>query len=748
MPEEPRRTGRNTALIVLLAATSAPAIVHAQSATPGSVITLDPIVIEGETLSAADVAEERFAVTPGGATLLRTDDLPQQANVRLSDALRRAPGIVIQDFFGGFDQPRLQIRGSGLQQNPVERGVLFLQDGLPLNRADGSYIVGFANPSQAEFIEINRGYTTNRLGATVLGGALNFVSPTGSSAPGLSFEGTGGSFGHVEGTAQAGFSTETMDGHLSFDAGRRDGFRDINDSSRIAANANGAIQISDAVSARLFTGYSLIDFDVAGPLPRDVLENSPESVFGGPTVIPGTPPTVFSPGPNVLRDRPNREADQVRIGGRVTGDFDDHVVDAALGFSITDDTFTFPISGGVRETDGSDFTVVGRYAYQPDQDSVLPLFEATILYTQGSADRTYRINEAGRAGAVIGENDLSAETLSIYAGANIPLGAGFVLSPGVAYARATRDNDDRFGSPTRPTIAFNPVMPDQRLPNGAVPATDTSYDRSYDGFSPSLALSWQPVEDHTVFAAVSRSFEPPTHDDLLTTINGTPNSSAGRPSPGAPGLAADAFATPDLDAQRATTVEAGWRGRFDRGAVDVVVYHSWIDNELLSLRDVTGAPLGAVNADETRHFGIEFGATAAITEELTGRLGYTFQDFRFRDDPLRGDNRLAGAPPHVVTLDLDYAITDDLSVGGSLLWRPDTTPVDNFNTLSNDSFAVLDLRASYAVTPWAGVFVDIRNVTDTTYASSTLIVDQARADQAAFLPGDGRAFYGGFQARF
>ena len=747
MPGRPSHHRKNVALCLLLAAV-VPDTARAQSATPGAVITLDPVIVEGETGAAVDLAEERLAATPGGTALLRTDDLPLHANVRLSDALRRVPGVVIQDFFGGFDQPRLQIRGSGLQQNPVERGVLFLQDGLPLNRADGSYIVGFANPRQAEFIEVNRGYTTNRLGATVLGGALNFVSPTGSSSPGFGFEAAGGSFGHVDGTVRAGFATDTMDGFLSFDAGRRDGFRDVNDSRRAAVNANGAVQISDAVSARMFAGYSVIDFDVAGPLTRDLLESSPESVFGGPTVIPGMPPTVVNPGPNVLRDEPNREADQFRFGGRVTGDFSAHVVDAALGYSLTDDTFTFPISGGVRETDGGDFTVVGRYAYRPDGDAVLPLFEATILYTVGSADRTYAVNENGRAGATIGENDLDADTLSIYAGANIPLGGDFVLSPGIAYARATRENTDRFGSATRPTIAFNPAMPDQRLPDGAVPATDTSYDRSFDAFSPSLALSWRPVEDQIVFTAVSRSFEPPTHDDLLATINGTPNSSPGRPNPANPALAAEAFATPDLDAQTATTVEAGWRGGFDRVAVDAVVYYSWIDNELLSLRDVTGAPLGAVNADETRHFGIELGAAAEVVDGLIGRLGYTFQDFRFRDDPLRGDNRLAGAPPHVVTLDLDYAVTDGLNVGGSVLWRPGTTPVDNFNTVENDAFAVLDLRASYAVTPWAGIFAEVRNVTDATYASSTLIVDQARPDQAAFLPGDGRSFYAGVRARF
>ena len=79
----------------------------------------------------------------------------------------------------------------------VERGVLALRDGLPINRADGSYVVGFANPAQAESIEVYRGYLANRLGASVLGGAFNFISPTGASAPGTRLMLSGGSFGQL-----------------------------------------------------------------------------------------------------------------------------------------------------------------------------------------------------------------------------------------------------------------------------------------------------------------------------------------------------------------------------------------------------------------------------------------------------------------------------------------------------------------------------------------------------------------------
>lgn len=75
-------------------------------------------------------------------------------------------------------------------------------------------------------------------------------------------------------------------------------------------------------------------------------------------------------------------------------------------------------------------------------------------------------------------------------------------------------------------------------------------------------------------------------------------------------------------------------------------------------------------------------------------------------------------------------------------------PVDNMNTLYADPYAVFDLRTEYKIDKTFTVFGEITNLFNETYASSTLIVDQARPDQAAFLPGDGRGFYAGVKARF
>lgn len=731
------------------------AIPHAafsQSATPGSIVVLKEIVVEGRRIGGEELAREKLEAIPGGTGLIVDRTLTGKTNLSISDVLVATPGVIVQNFFGSNDQPRIQIRGSGLQQNPVERGVLVLQNGLPINRADGSYVVGLANPRQAQFTEVYRGYTANRLGATVLGGALNFVSPTGSSAPGVILGVEGGSFGQLSASAQAGAKQENLDGLAQVSFSRRDGFRDRNESDRLNVDANVGIELTDTISSRLFMGYTDLNFDVVGPLTKQGLNRNPRQVHTGPTVRPNpTPPPMLrmsNPGPNVVRDQPQREVDQFRLVSRTTATSGAQIVDLLLGYTYTEDAFRFPIPAGIRETEGGDFTSVLRYAYGPDDARTLPLFETTAKYVTGSADRQNFANNAGSKGPMFGRSELDAGTLSLYAGLNIPIGDAFTLSPAVAYAWAKRDNDDTFDAARRPTIAFNPRNPTRSLPQGAVPAGDAGYSRTYDGWSPSLGVILQPTEHHTLFAAISRSFEPPTHDDLIATVNGTPNSSPGRPSPSNPARSAAVFRIPALKAQTATTIEAGWRGKDGTFAWDAVTYYAWVKNELLSLRDLTGIPLGAVNADKTTHFGIELGLRGQWTEQLSSRLAYTYQDFRFDGDPIRGNNRLAGAPPHVVNGAVQYDVLPDLFVRTEVNWRAARTAVDNMNTLFNDSFVIVDARANYDINDHFSVYGEVRNVFDETYASSTLIVDQARPDQAAFLPGDGRAFYVGLNARF
>ncbi|HWQ87306.1 TonB-dependent receptor [Brevundimonas sp.] len=719
--------------------------VAAQSVAPGSeaAYSLTEIVVTAPRTEQTE-ARARAALTPGGASVISAVAFEDQGGVRLAEALAFAPGAIVQAFFGGDDQPRLQLRGSGLQQNPAERGVLFLQDGLPLNRADGSYVVGLVDPRQATFIEIFRGYTANRLGSAALGGALNFVSPSGEAAAGLRGRIEGGAHGYLYGLAEGGIEAGpwSASGAISYSA--RNGYRTYNDAGRVSVLLSAEARPASGVSTRFLAGHVENIFDVAGPLSAQALARDPRQVSTGPVVVNGV---AGQPGPNVVRDRPQRDTRLTWVGNRTTVRRGRHAIDAAASYVHADDSFRFPVSAGYRDTRGGDVNLMARYAVLDADDGLPPLEIAGHLST-GSADRVYMLNAAGQRGALFGKGKLDASTWGLNLTANLSLRPGLTLSPSLSYVHADRGFADTYSETTRPTLAFNPLNPAQRLPDGAVTTVDSSYDRSWRTLNPALALSWRPAAGSLIYAAVSRGFEPPSHDDLIATVNGTPNSSPGRPNPGNPGLPAEVFRTPDLKGQTSDTVEVGWRG--GRGALrfDGLVYHSWVEGELLSLRDATGVSLGAVNAGDTRHLGLELGLEADFGERTTGRLGYAYQDFRFVDDPLRGDNRLAGAPPHVVNADLRYAATSALTLAASVHWRPSRTPVDNMNTLYNNAFATVDLRAVYTVKPGIVAFVEVRNVLDEVYASSTLVVDQARPDQAVFLPGDGRALIAGLRAAF
>ena len=713
------KAGFFTIMTGLMAGVSGVAL--AQSATPGSTTVLETITVEGSRWAdGVEQARKRLNAIPGGVSALQPQDRTLTAVPTLADALASAPGVVVQRFFGGNDQPRIQIRGSGLQQNPVERGVLVLKDGLPINRADGSYIVGLANPGQASLIEIYRGYTANRLGASVLGGAINFASPV---EKGTSISAGGGSFGQADASLRTGFDADRFAAGFYADASRRDGYRVYNESRRSSVGGVIEADVSDTVKTRVFASYTDLGFDVAGPLTKSAMDADPRQVSPGPPI---------SLGPNVTRDKPRREASQFVIGSRSSIELGDHLFDIGLGYTYTRDMFRFPVSSGVRRTDGGDVTGLLRYAYQPDADALLPLFEASALYTVGSAERTYHINRAGGDGPAFSSNDLDASTLSLNVGLNAPLSETLTLSPSLSYTHATRDNEDLWRAARRPRLSFGPGG----AVASSVAAVDTSYERSYNGWSPALGISWRPGDSDMLFAAVSRSFEPPTHDDLLGTTGGTPNASP------------TGFSTPDLKAQTASTVEIGWRGERGSWNIDATAYYSWVENELLSLRDSSGSLLSAFNADETVHAGLELAVSGEVLDGLTARLAYVLQDFRFRDDPVRGDNRLAGAPRQVVNLALQYALFEQWDIGAVLQWVPSKTPVDNMNTLYADPYAVVDLRTEYRVNDRFSVYGAVTNVFDKTYASSTLILDQASAGQAVYLPGDGRGFYAGIKARF
>jgi len=58
----------------------------------------------------------------------------------------------MQELFGGNDQPRLNIRGSGIQDNPVSRGVQLFMMAYPLTRQMDLTLLAYCHLSKCVFL--------------------------------------------------------------------------------------------------------------------------------------------------------------------------------------------------------------------------------------------------------------------------------------------------------------------------------------------------------------------------------------------------------------------------------------------------------------------------------------------------------------------------------------------------------------------------------------------------------------------
>lgn len=131
----------------------------------------------------AQEAAARVERTPGGVDVVAADDFENKLAVSLRDALTFSPGVYTQPRFG--QEVRISIRGSGLSRGFHMRGLTLLQDGIPINLADDNGDFQEFDPQVFQHLEVYRGGNALRLGGSTLGGAINAVTPTGRSAPGV-----------------------------------------------------------------------------------------------------------------------------------------------------------------------------------------------------------------------------------------------------------------------------------------------------------------------------------------------------------------------------------------------------------------------------------------------------------------------------------------------------------------------------------------------------------------------------------
>jgi iron complex outermembrane receptor protein len=248
---------------------------HAQEKTlPTVVVTADPAA--SDTLPSIGTAKARIQSVAGGANIVDAAQYKEGRVSTLDDALRFSPGVFIASRFGA-EEARLSIRGSGLQRTFHMRGIQLLQDGVPLNLADGSADFQAVEPLSARYVEVYRGANALQFGSTTLGGAVNFVSPSGLSAPRFGARVEAGSFGYKRAQISTGGSSEKLDWFIAGSQFSQDGFRDHAEQNTQRISGNLGWQLSNNVETRFFLQAVKTDSELPGGLTKAQMKADPRA---------------------------------------------------------------------------------------------------------------------------------------------------------------------------------------------------------------------------------------------------------------------------------------------------------------------------------------------------------------------------------------------------------------------------------------------------------------------------------------
>jgi len=233
------------------------------------------VVTEKRDQKLADASAE-VDLSPGGVSLVEINELHDRNVSSVADFFRYVPGVWAASQ-NGNDEVFFSSRGSNLDSTNYDQdGVKFLQDGLPVTAADGNNHNRMIDPLAASFATVARGGNALKYGTSMLGGAVDFTTPTAHNSPAMRLSLSGGSFGQFlgRGTVTKVFN-DSLDGLLTVEGKEWDGYRAHNKQDRFGLYSNFGWQISDSIINRTFVSYIKNNQELPGQLTRAQFDTNP-----------------------------------------------------------------------------------------------------------------------------------------------------------------------------------------------------------------------------------------------------------------------------------------------------------------------------------------------------------------------------------------------------------------------------------------------------------------------------------------
>lgn len=671
--------------------------------------TLDTIQVRSPELQRIKAEQ---ALTPGGVTVIDGDSFHERSVINMADSLRYVPGVWTESGTGG-DAIFISSRGSNLDSTDYDsNGIKLFQDGLPVTTADGNNHNRFLDPVAARYAVVARGANALTYGASTLGGAIDFVSPTArnNELPQISYG--IGSHGMLSGRLTVGGVSGDLDGQLTVEGLSRDGYRDHSNQSRAGLYANAGWEVTEDFDLRFFATHVDSEEELAGALTRAQFEEDPSQA--NPSAITGN----FQ-----LNVKTNRLATKGiwDINANSSFEFGLSYEDQALFHPIVDKImvdFDGPgpmppveVFSLLKNTDQRTWAGMARYNVKSGDHDVLAGINLADTSEQGG---NYR-NDRGRRNGQTGIIDNRSDSVELFVVDRWKLATDWTLvygAQGVFTGRDVRATDLASG--------------DVRNPK-----------QDYSAFNPRAGVIYAINSTSEAFASVSRLFEAPTTFELEDDVRGD-NST--------------------LEPMHGTVYEVGLRGATASAADvarwhwDLSLYYAQIRDEILSIEDPSapGTSLSS-NIDRTTHAGIEALVGASFpfgngVHRIEPLISATYNEFSFDSDPLYGNNTLPAAPDYAVRGEVMYRNQNGVFAGPTFDFIG-SRYADFSNTYRVGSYSLLGLRAGITRGKWE-LFGEVRNLLDRNYVGAMSVRNQAFEDDAILQPGAPRSVYAGIRFQF
>ncbi|MEM1019144.1 MAG: TonB-dependent receptor [Pseudomonadota bacterium] len=282
-------------------------------------------------------------------------------------------------------------------------------------------------------------------------------------------------------------------------------------------------------------------------------------------------------------------------------------------------------------------------------------------------------------------------TLGIYAqGSYEPLD-GLRLAGGLRYERSSQQ---RIG-----------VLANDSTSN----PTDVDFDESFDAILPRFGIEYDVNDDILIGAFAARGFTPGGFS-FARPANGQGRGDGVTP-----------FGLPEFRREIRWTYEAYARSQFLDGKLELlfnVFFNDIKDAQLVESIEFAPEIFGSIvrNAEQVETYGFEIATTVrpASWIDITGSIGLLETEIsEFAEAPTVEGNELERAPGFTANLNIDIEPIENLLIGASLSYVDGYfSAFDNDPLEKTDNRTLVDLRASYQITPNLEIYGIANNVFD------------------------------------